>query len=444
MDIYQQFIHISRYSRWLPKLKRRESWPETVQRYVDFFVAERGEEFRDVLENVIGGAIERLEVMPSMRALMTAGEALRRENVAGYNCCYVAVNSKRSFSEAFYILLCFHPDTEVVTKRGDTKIKDVVAGDFVRSFDEVTKVFKWCLVTSQVKTPSKDRPKVLVELDNGQSIRCTADHRWLTSNRGWVEAQHLTVEDDLVAPTQSIYKITNKASGKSYVGMTNTTVQARFTQHTRTSSTADTNSHLHKAIRKYGVDAFMVELIDVAYTREEASSKERFWIDALGTYGANGYNSTRGGEGVDGFKWTDEQRHLASVNAYERTPEHREILRLRFRKNQEKITAHLKTLGYREAQRVSNTGENNPRFGKHHTDEHKLMLSKINTGELNRFFGKSHTDECKKKISDKKVGTGVGEKNPYFGKRHSTEVRAKMSAYWAAKREQKQSKLEVA
>lgn len=106
MDIYQQFIHISRYSRWLPGLKRRESWPETVQRYVDFFVAERGEEFRDVLENVIGRAIEKLDVMPSMRALMTAGEALRRENVAGYNCCYIAVNNKRAFSEAFYILLC--------------------------------------------------------------------------------------------------------------------------------------------------------------------------------------------------------------------------------------------------------------------------------------------------------------------------------------------------
>ena len=105
---YQSFIHISRYSRWLPELKRRETWPETVQRYVDFFVQERGDrdpELVEVMTKEIGPAIEQMKVMPSMRVLMTAGEALRRSNVAAFNCSYLAINTKRSFSEALYILL---------------------------------------------------------------------------------------------------------------------------------------------------------------------------------------------------------------------------------------------------------------------------------------------------------------------------------------------------
>lgn len=108
MTPYQQFIHMTRYSRWLPEKKRRETWTETVQRYVDFFVEERGNtpEAVNVLKGEIFHAIHNMEVMPSMRALMTAGEALRRENIAGFNCSYLAVNNKRAFSEALYILMC--------------------------------------------------------------------------------------------------------------------------------------------------------------------------------------------------------------------------------------------------------------------------------------------------------------------------------------------------
>lgn len=105
---YQSFIHKTRYARWLPEEKRRESWEETVQRYVDFF----SEKFADtpevvnVLKDEIYDAILNLRVMPSMRTLMTAGDALKRENVAGFNCSYLAINNKRAFSEALYILMC--------------------------------------------------------------------------------------------------------------------------------------------------------------------------------------------------------------------------------------------------------------------------------------------------------------------------------------------------
>jgi len=107
---YQKFIHTSRYARWIEKEKRRESWSETVKRYFDFFEVQLKEhnnftvtpELRAELEN----AVLNLEIMPSMRALMTAGEALRRDNTAGYNCSYVAVNRVRAFDEILYILMC--------------------------------------------------------------------------------------------------------------------------------------------------------------------------------------------------------------------------------------------------------------------------------------------------------------------------------------------------
>lgn len=106
MDQYQSYIHISRYSRWREDLGRRETWPETVQRYVDFFDAKTGGKFTDVLQGKVREAILDMRVMPSMRALMTAGPALEREHLAGFNCSYLAVNSKRSFAEALYILMC--------------------------------------------------------------------------------------------------------------------------------------------------------------------------------------------------------------------------------------------------------------------------------------------------------------------------------------------------
>ena len=104
MDIYQSYIHKSRYARYLPEEQRRETWDETVDRYISFFKKrgslddKTGEELREAITN--------LEVMPSMRALMTAGEALDRDNVAGFNCSYLTIDSLRSFDELMYILLC--------------------------------------------------------------------------------------------------------------------------------------------------------------------------------------------------------------------------------------------------------------------------------------------------------------------------------------------------
>ena len=106
---YQEFIHLSRYSRWLPDKNRRETWDETVGRYFDFFT-DHLKEMHDftLTESVrkeLEWAVLDLEVMPSMRCLMTAGEALKRENIAGYNCSYVAVNRVHAFDEILYVLM---------------------------------------------------------------------------------------------------------------------------------------------------------------------------------------------------------------------------------------------------------------------------------------------------------------------------------------------------
>jgi len=106
---YQQFIHLSRYSRWLEGEGRRENWSETIERYFNFFEEHLqemcGYKLEQKVKDELEEAIIATRVMPSMRCLMTAGEALKRENIAGYNCSYVAVNRVAAFDEILYVLM---------------------------------------------------------------------------------------------------------------------------------------------------------------------------------------------------------------------------------------------------------------------------------------------------------------------------------------------------
>ena len=101
---YQQFIALSRYARWIPEEERREVFYETVQRYMDNVVSRRIDDVKIMEE--IQDAILSLSVMPSMRMMMTAGPALDRDNTAGDNCSYVAVDDVKAFDETMMILLC--------------------------------------------------------------------------------------------------------------------------------------------------------------------------------------------------------------------------------------------------------------------------------------------------------------------------------------------------
>ena len=107
---YQHFIYVSRYSRWLEKENRRETWEETVERYFYFFENHlkdsQSYKLDSSLRQELKDAVLNLEIMPSMRSLMTAGEALTRDNTAGYNCAFIAMNRVRAFDEVLHVLMC--------------------------------------------------------------------------------------------------------------------------------------------------------------------------------------------------------------------------------------------------------------------------------------------------------------------------------------------------
>ena len=138
---YQQFIHLSRYSRWLPEEGRRETWNETVGRYFNFFEEHLDEMHNFKLDDKTRTELEEgvldTSIMPSMRCLMTAGEALRRENIAGYNCSYVAVDRVAAFDEILYVLMNGTGVGFSVERQFTTKLP-VVAEEFYHSDTMIT------------------------------------------------------------------------------------------------------------------------------------------------------------------------------------------------------------------------------------------------------------------------------------------------------------------
>jgi len=108
--LYQNFIHLSRYARWSDELSRRETWTETVTRYFEFMTEYIKDTYKLELSSAerkrLEQAVITLDVMPSMRALMTAGKALERDHIGGFNCAYLHVNRVRAFDETLYMLMC--------------------------------------------------------------------------------------------------------------------------------------------------------------------------------------------------------------------------------------------------------------------------------------------------------------------------------------------------
>ena len=131
---YQTFIATSRYARWIEEENRRETWPETVGRFIDNIVRPSGVSHKDIED--IENAILNLEVMPSMRALMTAGPAAERDNTCVYNCSYVPVDHPRAFDEAMFILLCgtgvgFSVERQAISKLPTVPLELSDSGDTI-------------------------------------------------------------------------------------------------------------------------------------------------------------------------------------------------------------------------------------------------------------------------------------------------------------------------
>lgn len=147
---YQSFIHLSRYARFIDGQGRRESWKETVFRYVSYFQDRHPD--ADIDWSELYDAIIAQDVMPSMRALMTAGEALDRDNVAGYNCSYLAVDEPEAFSESLYILMCGTGVGFSVESRYVDQLPEVPAQTYLKTFPIVVEDSKdgWAAAYRQV------------------------------------------------------------------------------------------------------------------------------------------------------------------------------------------------------------------------------------------------------------------------------------------------------
>ena len=105
MNNYENYIALSRYARYDETLRRRETWGETCRRVINFWI-DKYSEYRDYLLEEVLPYLEDREVVGSMRVCMTAGEALEKNNVSGYNCAYIAIDHPRAFDEILYILMC--------------------------------------------------------------------------------------------------------------------------------------------------------------------------------------------------------------------------------------------------------------------------------------------------------------------------------------------------
>jgi ribonucleoside-diphosphate reductase alpha chain len=149
MDDYSRFIHASRYARWRDDLGRRETWEETVVRLIDYY--ERVHKDKDISRRLFT-SIRDMEVMPSMRAMMTAGPALDRCNVGAYNCAYLPVDSPRSFDEAMYILMC------------GTGVGFSVEDRYVSQLPRITEVFEPTDTTIVVEDSKEGWAKAFREL----------------------------------------------------------------------------------------------------------------------------------------------------------------------------------------------------------------------------------------------------------------------------------------
>jgi hypothetical protein len=201
MDISTQIlsditVHM-KYAKYIPELNRRETWEELVYRNMGMHIkkypaleSEIKESYKFVFDK---------KVLPSMRSMQFAGKPIEISPNRIYNCAYAPIDDYRVFAEIMFLLLggCFEENTEIKTKDGIKKIKDVTTDDYVLTYDDTNDVYRWVQPIFAGETPTASKQKIELTLENGKVIQCTSDHKFFTNNRGWVEAQNLTDDDDI-------------------------------------------------------------------------------------------------------------------------------------------------------------------------------------------------------------------------------------------------------
>lgn len=209
-----------------------------------------------------------------------------------------------------------------------------------------------------------------------------------------------------------IYLLTNTINGKQYVGQTSCGLNRRWSQHCWEAHRGSTK-HLYKAIRKYGTDAFTVEILEQT-TIDDVNARETYWIEQLKTL-EHGYNLTRGGEGVRGWSPSEETRAKWSMCRKGRrlSVEHRDKIK-EFMSSEKHPTRGM-------------TGKNAPFYGKKHSIETRAKMSTAQTGEKSCMYGKKLSIETRAKLS-------AIRKGKTFTEEHKRKISAARKRYWRMKR----------
>lgn len=188
-----------------------------------------------------------------------------------------------------------------------------------------------------------------------------------------------------------IYLITNKITGMKYVGQTKRDIEKRFKEHCFIASNTERNLHLYNSMRKYGIENFSFDVLEEDVAECDLDDRERYYIEKYDTF-KNGYNYTEGGGGMRGYHHSEETRR-------------------KFGKSISKVMWRINTP--ERAAKISATQK-----GRKFTEEHKQHIRESigdRYGENNPFFGKQHSEETKSKISFANAEHKVDQIDPESG-----------------------------
>lgn len=206
MDLSQQILSdivvFQKYARHIDELHRRESWQELCDRNMAMHIR-KYPQLKDRIKQVYADFVVPRKVLPSMRSMQFGGAPIELSNNRIFNCAFSAVDHPAVFAETMFNLLsgsgCFKSDTLVKTDSGDKQFCDLTTDDKILTYDENLKEFFWVNPSWVGTTESAILPKVKLTCEDGTEIMVTGDHKFLTQNRGWVEAIKLTPDDEIVS-----------------------------------------------------------------------------------------------------------------------------------------------------------------------------------------------------------------------------------------------------
>lgn len=189
-------VHM-KYAKYLPEVSRRETWKELVTRNMNMHIKKYPSLEGEIRENY--KLVFDKNVLPSMRSLQFGGKPIEISPNRVYNCAYLPIDHTDAFSETMFLLLggCFEENTEIITESGVKKICDVTINDKVLTYDITNKVYQYVHPFCVLQTPSENKDKFELEFNDGSIVKCTADHKFLTKNRGWIPAENLTFDDEI-------------------------------------------------------------------------------------------------------------------------------------------------------------------------------------------------------------------------------------------------------